>query len=141
MNHIEGRVMVNTDMLSLLMYVDDIVVLSDNTQNARCQLDVMSSWCSQWGMQINAKKSQILHIRHHQKRRNITPLYCCGQRLEYVDAYKYHIHKHLSHDKSVHILTQAVQKELSAKLSMYSKSWESWVTILTTHFTTAISFL
>ena len=41
MRDVEGGVMIQNEMLSLLMYADDIVLLSENTPKAQCQLDVM----------------------------------------------------------------------------------------------------
>ena len=73
----------------------------------------MTKWCSQWGMSINSKKSQILHIRNHQKSRSSQDLFFCGQKLEYVDTYKYlgyHMHEHLSHSKTVEILTSSAKR-------------------------------
>ena len=39
-------------------------------------------------MVINAKKSQVVHVRNYQKPRNGTVL-TCGQPLAYVSNYKY----------------------------------------------------
>ncbi len=66
-NALEAGIDINGDKLSLLMYADDIVLISSNPEQAQDQLDIMTRWCSQWGMSINSKKSQILHIRNHQK--------------------------------------------------------------------------
>ena len=54
MKNVEGGVMVQDEIMSLFMYADDIVLLSGNTEKAQWQLDIMSEWCSQWGMLINA---------------------------------------------------------------------------------------
>ncbi len=44
------------EQIALLMYADDIVLISTNEQGAQAQLDVMSKWCSKWSMKITAKK-------------------------------------------------------------------------------------
>ena len=43
------------EQVSLLMYADDRVLISDNEKGAQKQLDVMSAWCGWWGMKINAR--------------------------------------------------------------------------------------
>ena len=47
------------EQLSLLMYANDIVLISGSESAAQRQLDVMTSWCNRWDMQVNPKKSQI----------------------------------------------------------------------------------
>ena len=113
---------VGQDRLNLLMYADDIVLISSLPEDAQQQLDLMTRWCSQWGMKINTKKSQILHIRHHQKPRTKQKLYCCGQELEYTEAYKYlgyWVHKHLSHSKTVEVLTTSARRAFGRVINMF----------------------
>ena len=47
MNNIEAGVPVGLDKLSLLMYADDIVLMSSDVSQAQQQLDIMTNWCSQ----------------------------------------------------------------------------------------------
>ncbi len=80
------------------MYADDFVLISDNVTQTQQLLDVKSNCCSQWGMAINAKISQIFHVRNRQRKRGTQKPYCCGQELMYVETYKYlgyYIHEHL----------------------------------------------
>ena len=77
------------DQISLFMYTDDIALVSGSVEGAQRQLDAMTQWCNKWQMRINAKKSQIMHIRHHQRQRCKTPVTCCGQALVYAEHYKY----------------------------------------------------
>ncbi len=115
---------IGDDRLDLLLYADDIVLISKDVKGAQQQLDFMTTWCSQWGMAINAKKSQVMHIRHHHKPRNKTPLNCCGQRLEYVSTYKYlgyHMHEHLSHHATVKILTSSAKRAFGLVVNKFKK--------------------
>ena len=63
-NDLDAGIQVGEDKLGLLMYADDIVLIAENASQCQQQLDVMSRWCSQWGMMINAKnhKFYILEI-------------------------------------------------------------------------------
>ncbi len=67
------------EYLDLLMYADDVVLISPSADKAQSQLDIMAKWCNKWGMSINQKKSQIVHIRNHQKQRCNTILNCGGK--------------------------------------------------------------
>ena len=123
-NALDAGIDVNGDKLSLLMYADDIVLISSNPEQAQDQLDVMTRWCSQWGMSINSKKSQILHVRNHQKPLSTKRLYCCGQALEYVETYKYlgyYMHEHLSHHKTVEILANSAKRAFGRVVNVFKK--------------------
>ena len=50
------------EQIALLMYADDIALISSSVEGAQKQLDVMATWCAKWDMKVNAKKSEILHI-------------------------------------------------------------------------------
>ena len=123
-NATEAGIDINGDKLSLLMYADDIVLISSDPDEAQSQLDVMTRWCSQWGMSINSKKSQILHVRNHQKPVSNKKLFCCGQTLKYVEIYKYlgyHMHEHLSHYKTVEILTNSAKRPFGRVVNVFKK--------------------
>ena len=51
--------------VALLMYADDIALISSSVEGAQQQLNAMGNWCSKWDMKINAKKSKILHIHRN----------------------------------------------------------------------------
>ena len=76
MNALNNGIMVQDGSLSLLVYADNIVCLAPDIKAAQEQMEVLSSWCVQWGMYLNVKKMQVVHIRHHQKSGNRTKLIC-----------------------------------------------------------------
>ena len=44
-NEIGKGAYIGGEQISLLMYADDIVLISTNEEGAQAQLDVMTSWC------------------------------------------------------------------------------------------------
>ena len=85
---------------------------------------LLSEWCKTWGMYINVGKSQVLHVRHHQQRRDPRPLLCMGQELEYVSTYKYlgyYMHEHINHMKTVDILTGSAWRAFGRVVSTFHK--------------------
>ncbi len=112
------------EQLSLLMYADDIVMLAPNEDKAQKQLDVMTEWCGRWGMHINPKKSQIVHVRNYQRERSKVALHCCGHELKYVDTYKYLgfiLHEHLSPQKTVEALTLSASRSFGRIVNVFKK--------------------
>ena len=51
------------DSVSILLYADDIVLLSDNEQKLQTMLDCLNDWCHAWGLTINFNKSKAMHFR------------------------------------------------------------------------------
>ena len=82
-------VSIGEHMLPILMYADDVVILANSHTEAQEQLDLMTKWCSTWGMIPNIKKSQVLHHRNHQRKRCTEALYLSDKAMDYVDNNKY----------------------------------------------------
>ncbi len=74
--------------LSMLMYIDDVVILSNDYKDIQFQLGILSQWCFRWGMKANIKKSQVIHQRNHQRPRCPNDLVLMGQPMCYVEDYK-----------------------------------------------------
>ena len=49
--------------LSILLYADDIVLLSESPDDLQAQLDVLDNWSTRWKLGINTDKTQIVHLR------------------------------------------------------------------------------
>ncbi len=108
--------------IPLLLYADDIVILSENDVKAQEQLDIMTTWCKKWKMSINAKKSQIVHVRNPQRKRSSTELSCCDQVLKYVPTYKYLgflMHEHTNPKNAIETLTSAASRSFGRIVSMF----------------------
>ena len=56
-NEAGAGVYMGGEQVSLLMYADNIVLISPNEEKSQMQLDTMSEWCSRWSMRINTKNS------------------------------------------------------------------------------------
>ena len=73
-------------------------------------------------MIINAKKSQVEHIRNYQKLRSTVNLMCCGQQLDYTSNYKYPgyiTHEHLSNDDIIEALTAASTRSFGRIVNIF----------------------
>ena len=49
-----------TAYVTVLLYADDIVILSDCEENMQIQLNKLSAWCKKWRMNINIDKTKII---------------------------------------------------------------------------------
>ncbi len=106
------------------MYADDIVLLSPSIEKAQNLLNTMTMWCQKWQMRINSKKNQVVHVRHPQKKRCTTPVYCCNEQLAYTDTYKYlgyYINEHLSFNNTVTTLTKSASRSFGRVVNILKK--------------------
>ena len=51
------------DKANILLFADDIVLLSENPNDLQVLLNILSTWCKLNGMVINGTKSNIVHFR------------------------------------------------------------------------------
>ena len=72
--------------IRLLLYADDIVIVMPIHVKAQHALDIMSSW---WGMKVNIKKSETVHVHKRRKPRCTIPLILDEKIMNYVADYKY----------------------------------------------------
>jgi hypothetical protein len=53
-----------TCSLSTLLYADDIVLIAPSAENLQQLSNVGVEWCSTWGVNLNLKKTNIVHFRN-----------------------------------------------------------------------------
>ena len=97
-------------IISILMYVDDVDIISDSHENAQKQLDIMTKWCNTWRMIPNIKKSQVVHHIIQQRKCCTLSLLRDSKPMEYFENYKYlacWINEHGNNKKTVEALTVA----------------------------------
>ena len=110
--------------ISLLLYADDIVLFAPDEEKLQSMLNVVDKWCRTWGMEINSKKTQILHVRNYQIPRSTYQFSCGDWLLNYTDTYKYlgyMIHEHLCETKNVEIMTACASRSFGRIHSIFKK--------------------
>ena len=48
--------------ICILLYVDDIVLVSEHEQNLQRILSHVHKWCCKWQMKVNIEKTKIVHF-------------------------------------------------------------------------------
>ena len=77
------------DRVSVLLYADNIVLLSDNEANMQTMLDCLDQWCITWGLTINYLKSKALHVRAASAPRTEYNFVCGNSSSQLTAQYKY----------------------------------------------------
>ena len=69
--------------VSILLYADDIVQLSNCEEGLQSMLVMLGEWC------INGNKSKVMHFRSQSDDETVFPFTCRDETLEIVSQYKY----------------------------------------------------
>ena len=81
-------VLLGKHRINCLLYVDDLVVLSESASGLQKCLYVVSNFCSTWSLNINYNKSKVMVFNKSSKLLNISFMVNSAQ-LECVREYKY----------------------------------------------------
>lgn len=54
---------IGDEKIGLLLYADDIAILSENELEMQRCLDILTDWCMRWRLNVNCAKSNIMHFR------------------------------------------------------------------------------
>ena len=80
---------VNKVDISVLLYADDIALISRSPQGLQSLLNKLTDWCNRWGLYVNDKKTKVVHFRNKSVRKTSYNFMCCTKKLMVVDKYKY----------------------------------------------------
>ena len=56
---LHAGVQIGGEEISILLYADNIVLISGSAKKMHEHLNVMSDWCDKWHMSINVKKARL----------------------------------------------------------------------------------
>ena len=114
---------VKVDMVdvSIMMYADDVVLLSDTEANLQIMLNYVNEWTVKWRLSVNYDKSKIMHVRNKH-----TVLTNCDFTLviEKVNSYKYlvvHLNEIVDFSSSTHILAEAAGRALGGIIGKFRR--------------------
>jgi len=75
--------------VGILLYADDIVLISDSETNLQKMLDILTEWCCKWRLIVNQSKSQVVHFRKVRKKKTNFQFKLGNENLLIVPKYKY----------------------------------------------------
>ena len=55
---------IDGEVVPIILYADDIVLLAENEQDSQQLLNVLNEWCKEWDMVTNLEKSNVVHFRN-----------------------------------------------------------------------------
>ena len=80
---------IGIEQVSILLYADDIVLLSDSEKGLQSMLTYLNKWCMQWCLYINVLNSNIIHFRPKKVPISQFVFKCGTQAIKTIDRYTY----------------------------------------------------
>ena len=75
--------------LSILLYADDIAIITENEKDLQKMLNYVHQWCNKWKLLINATKCQVVHFKKQRRTRTKFKFQIGESELSIVPSYKY----------------------------------------------------
>ena len=72
-----------------LLYADDICIIAESGEDLQVMLTSLSEWCSNWDLNINTSKTQVVHFHSKSVPRSTFKFYIKNKELEIVSQYRY----------------------------------------------------
>jgi hypothetical protein len=106
----------------ILMYADDIVLISDNEDRLQKSIEIMYEWCNKWKLKLNTSKTKIMHFRPAKTLQSKVIFKYGRAILEKVEQYKYLgiiFDSYLKYDKCIEVLSGSSGRALGAVISKF----------------------
>jgi len=62
-NELGCGVKFNEETISILLYADDIALITPDEQSLQLMLNKLTDWCSKWKLSVNPEKTKVIHFR------------------------------------------------------------------------------
>ena len=114
---------IGIEQVSILLYADDIVLLSDSEKGLQSMLTYLNKWCMQWCLDINVLKSNIIHFRPKKVPISQFVFKCGTQVIKTIDRYTYLgviLDEHMSFSFCIDSRYTSGSKSLSSIIGKYN---------------------
>lgn len=117
-----GIQMCDNSKLSVLMYADDIIILSETENDMQNMLDTLHSWSEKWQLKMNIDKTKIMHCRKASMKPTDKTFNIGHQTIDLCKSYRYlgfEICETVEFTKGVKLLHEAGGRALGAMISKH----------------------
>ena len=108
------------DIVCLLMYADDIVILAETERDLQILLNALDGWCCTNDMVVNGSKSNVIHFRNPSVCRTNFTFQCGDNALRVVDRYTYLgllLTEQLDFERTAKFVAQSASRALGLLIS------------------------
>ena len=109
--------------LSILLYADDVVLISETEDGVQSMLDSLRDWSNRWKLKVNEHKSKVVHFRQASDEPTGMEFKYGDQVLEIVPMYRYlglDLYDTVDFSETVSGLSKSASRALGVITSKYS---------------------
>ena len=110
-------VSVEDNLISILLYADDTVLISENASDLQLMLTCLIEWCCSNSMSVNTSKSNVVHFRPNSVPRVTCDFKCGEHNVSITDRYTY-LGITLNEPLDFNVTTKAVAQSVSRVLGL-----------------------
>jgi len=88
-SELEGGVLIGNIRLKILLYADDIVIITDHPLSLQYNINIIERYCERWNLELNLQKSKIMVFRKGGRLSAREKWHFRGEEIEIVNRYKY----------------------------------------------------
>ncbi|CAG2245226.1 unnamed protein product [Mytilus edulis] len=122
-NGLSCGALIGDDMISCLLYADDLVLISGTVDGLQNQLNALNDWTKTQLMNVNTEKTKIMHIRKTTKDRTQFTFRLGDNIVAFVNKYRYlglTLSEHIDYNVSVSELLSADEQHVILYCDCYS---------------------
>lgn len=124
-NELGCGVKFNEETISILLYADDIALITPDEQSLQLMLNKLTDWCSKWKLSVNPEKTKVIHFRPQSFSLTDFQFKWANHDILKVNSYKYlgiWLDEHLTFDKSTKELANSASRALGAVYGKFISS-------------------
>ena len=88
-NGCENNINLGDFKVNILMYADDVALISDSEANLQSMLNKLGEWCKKWRLKVNIGKTNIIHFRTKSQVSTNYSFTLGNKSVKIVSSYKY----------------------------------------------------
>ena len=124
LNALKCGVDIDGRCVSILLYADDVVIMSDSEDKLQKMINCVYSWCRRWRLCVNLAKTNVVHFRAKRRKLSQYKFYYGTNVIDSVCKYKYLgvvFHEHMDFIECANYLADAAGRALGAVISKFRK--------------------
>ena len=121
-NELDVGVSIGDSKISILLYADDIVLLSESPYGIQQQLNILKDWLKTWHMKANVDKTKVVQFRPRTTKQSIAKFFIDDKNVIVTDSYTYLgvlLTQHMDYKLTACQLARSASRAASKLISIY----------------------
>jgi len=115
-------VMYDNINIDILLYADDIILLSNSPEGLQSMLNTLGNWCKKWRLVVNNSKTNVIHFRREGQNVTNFNFTLWNQPVAVIETYRYLglvVNEFMDITKTVQVLINAASRAYGSMLNKH----------------------